>query len=198
MVKNIGDLSEDQLGRLFPIEIISYNENWKILFQQEKKIISETLGNEVALRLEHFGSTAVKGLASKPTIDILVEVPDLTVQVKTHIIERMKSIGYDFIWRTDDKEPYMMFAKGYTLEGIKGQTFHVHMAHKRHALWDRLFFRDYLTHYPGVAKEYESLKLELAKKYKYNREYYTKAKTEFISKVTAIAKQRYIETKDCR
>jgi len=196
MSTNIGDLSEEELGQLFPIEVVPYNENWKTLFQQEKNIISETLGNKVALRIEHFGSTAVKGLASKPTIDILIEIPGLTDQLKTFVIERMKSIDYDFIWRADDKVPYMMFAKGYTLQGIKGQTFHVHMADKKHALWDRLFFKDYLTHYSEVAKEYGLLKLELAKKYKYNREDYTKAKTEFITKISAIAKQHFSKKKD--
>jgi GrpB-like predicted nucleotidyltransferase (UPF0157 family) len=110
MSKNISDLSEEELGQLFPIEVVPYNENWKTLFQQEKKIISETLGIKVALRIEHFGSTAVKGLASKPTIDILIEIPDLTDQLKTCVIERMKSIDYDFIWMADDKVPYMMFA----------------------------------------------------------------------------------------
>jgi GrpB-like predicted nucleotidyltransferase (UPF0157 family) len=141
MVELWGSLqSEEELGQLFPIEVVPYNENWKTLFQQEKKIISATLGNKVALRIEHFGSTAVKGLASKPTIDILIETPGLTDQLKTYIIERMKSIDYDFIWR-NDKVPYMMFAKGYTLQGIKGQTFHVHMADKKHALWIDCFLK---------------------------------------------------------
>ena len=198
MRKNLGDLSEEALGQLFPIEVLPYNKNWKTLFQQEKKRISETLGNTIALRIEHFGSTAIEGLASKPTIDILVEIPELTNELKSNIVKSMKSLGYDFIWRADDKVPYMMFAKGYTPQGIKGQTFHVHMADKKHSLWDRLFFKDYLTHDPQIAKEYESLKLELAQKHKYNREDYTKAKAEFITKITAIAKQHYTEKKDCR
>jgi GrpB-like predicted nucleotidyltransferase (UPF0157 family) len=53
-----------------------------------------------------------------------------------------------------------------------------------------------LTHYSEVAKEYGSLKLELAKKYKYNREDYTKAKTEFITKISAMAKQYFSKKKD--
>jgi len=59
-----------------------------------------------------------------------------------------------------------------------------------------LFFKDYLTHCSEVAKEYGSLKLELAKKFKYNREDYTKAKTEFITKISARAKQYFSKKKD--
>lgn len=189
MTKKIEHLSKEELGSLFPVKIVPYNPEWIIRFRKEKKLLIETLGKEAALRIEHFGSTSVPGLASKPTIDILIEIPPLTEQLKEWIIKKMKSIGYDFIWRTDDAIPYMMFAKGYTSEGMKEQSFHVHMGEHTHSLWDRIYFRDYLRQNPDALKEYENLKFKLADKYKFDREGYTNAKKEFITRVTELAKK---------
>jgi GrpB-like predicted nucleotidyltransferase (UPF0157 family) len=188
MTRKIDDLSKEELGQLFPIKIVPYNADWTIWFETEKKLLVETLGNDVVLRIEHFGSTSVRGLSAKPTIDILIEIPPLTEQLKDWIIGKMKNIGYDFIWRTDDTVPYMMFVKGYTFDGIKGQSFHIHMGEHTHSLWDRLYFRDYLRQNQKTLKEYEKLKIELAGKYKFDREGYTNAKTNFITTITKRAK----------
>ena len=188
------DFTKEELGRLFPIVIVPPNDKWADLFDKEKSIIVGTLGEQIALRVEHFGSTAVPHLAAKPTIDILVEIPS-TSEVKDLITEKMTSAEYHFIWRTDCEPHYMMFVKGYSPDGIKEQTYHIHMAPKDHQLWDRLYFRDYLKHHPETAKEYEKLKYQLAEIHKYDREDYTNAKTEFITRVTELAKNESITIK---
>ena len=43
-------------------------------------------------------------------------------------------------------------------------------------------FAEYLRQHPDVAKEYEALKLSLWHKYEHDRDSYTEAKTEFITK----------------
>jgi len=189
----LDNLSKQELGQLFPIVIVPPNSNWANLFNKEKRIIIDTLGGHIALKVEHFGSTAVPNLAAKPTIDILVEIPS-TEDLQSFITEKMKGKGYHFIWRTDCGQPYMMFVKGYSPNGVNKQTYHIHMAPKIHPLWDRLYFRDYLRQHPEIAKNYEELKYKLAVKYKYDREDYTNAKTDFITKVTEIAKKEYNKT----
>jgi GrpB-like predicted nucleotidyltransferase (UPF0157 family) len=57
--------------------------------------------------------------------------------------------------------------------------------------WDRLLFRDYLIEHPDSAKEYETIKVRLAKNFPNDRVTYTQAKTEFIVKVTRLAKRYY-------
>ena len=57
--------------------------------------------------------------------------------------------------------------------------------------WDRLLFRDYLIEHPDIAKEYEILKVRLAKNFPNDRVTYTQTKTEFIVKVTQQAKSYY-------
>lgn len=186
--QSIDKLSTEELGHLFPIEIVPYDKKWVEIFNSECKLIREILGDNIALKIEHFGSTAVEGLAAKPTIDILVEIPTLTEELKTQIIKTMNGIGYHFIWQTNEQPPYMNFVKGYTLNGFEGNVFHIHMADKTHSLWDRICFRDYLRKNTNVAKAYEKLKMELADKYKFNREEYTNAKTDFVKRITEIAK----------
>jgi GrpB-like predicted nucleotidyltransferase (UPF0157 family) len=188
MTKKINDLSKEELGKLFPIKIIPYNTKWPTYFHKEKVLLLKTLGNSIALRIEHFGSTAIPGLAAKPTIDILIEIPTLNKKLKEQIVSLMKIIEYDFIWRTDNKVPYMMFVKGYTFEGIKEQSFHIHMGDHNHTFWDRLYFRDFLKQNHKKLKEYENLKLELAIKYKFDRDGYTIAKGDFITEITNHAK----------
>lgn len=182
------DLTTEELGKLFPIEIVPYDKKWAEIFRIESISIEDALGKNIALRIEHFGSTAIEGLSAKPTIDILVEIPTLTDELKEEIIGKMKRIGYHFIWRTDEKIPYMHFVKGYTPNGFSGNVFHIHMGDNKHPLWDRIYFRDYLKKNPTIAKEYELLKISLADNYKFDREAYTIAKSEFVKRITEIAK----------
>lgn len=75
--------------------------------------------------------------------------------------------------------------KGYTENGYAEKVFHLHLQHK---IGKReVYFRDYLNAYPEIAKEYENLKITLAEKYKYDRDAYTSAKSDFINKYTDIA-----------
>src|SRR3954452_19906435 len=57
------------------VVLAAYDPAWPAKFERHAAIISEALGG-TALRIEHVGSTSVPGLAAKPIIDILVEVPD--------------------------------------------------------------------------------------------------------------------------
>ena len=185
--EQIDNLSDEEIGKLFPIEIVQWKPEWKSLFNKEKNELENILG-DIAIRIEHFGSTAVPDLAAKQTIDILVEIPSDS-WIKNEIIGRMKLKNYYFIFRKDRNPPYIMFIKGLSLKKEKKTTYHIHMADKNHKnLWDRLYFRDYLIHNKEAAKEYENLKIELAKKFHNDRESYTKGKKNFVDKITSIAK----------
>jgi len=186
MVKDLNELSLEELGQLFPIEIVPYNPLWHDLFLAEKAEI-ERIISPFSLKIEHFGSTAIPNMASKPTIDILVAIPHRK-EIKPVIIEKMKTNGYHYTLRNDCPPPYLMFMKGYTPTGFEGQCYHIHMAPQSHAgLWDRIHFRDYLISHPKEAKEYEALKLGLALKYRNDREGYTDGKSDFVKWITVMA-----------
>ena len=48
-----------------------------------------------------------------------------------------------------------------------------------------------ISEHPHIAKQYETMKLELWKKHEHNRDAYTEAKTDFIRKWTAEARRIY-------
>jgi GrpB-like predicted nucleotidyltransferase (UPF0157 family) len=175
------------------VAIVPYDPRWPDLFRQEKDHLLTCLPHDLVGRIEHFGSTAVPGLAAKPVVDILVEVTDLQA-TRTRIAPILEAQGYDYFWRPtfgDDGPPfYAWFIKRDPASGDR--THHIHMVEPRFAEhWERLLFRDYLIAHPEVAREYADLKTRLSAAFPNDRVAYTRGKTEFVVQVTAQAKAYY-------
>lgn len=175
------------------VAIVPYDLSWPELFRQEKQHLLACLPNDLIRRIEHFGSTAVPGLAAKPIVDMLVEVTGLEA-TRARIAPILESQGYDYFWRPthDDNGPpfYAWFIKRDPATGAR--THHIHMVEGHFTEhWDRLLFRDYLIAHPEVAREYEILKTRLAAVLARDRIAYTCGKREFIDEVTAQAKHEY-------
>lgn len=174
------------------IDIVPYDPEWPARFELEKQHLLSCLPNELIVRIEHFGSTAVPGLASKPIVDMLVEVTDLTA-VRERVVPVLESQRYEYFWRPtkgEDGPPYYAwFIKRDASTGVR--THHIHMVEGDFVEhWDRLLFRDYLIEHPDVAGEYEVLKRRLAAEFSADRVRYTQEKTDFITAVTEWAKER--------
>ncbi|MDR1402292.1 MAG: GrpB family protein [Tannerellaceae bacterium] len=187
---NLDNLTAEQLGKLFPIRIVPYNPEWKVLFEQEKALITEVLGKNVALNVAHFGSTSVEGLAAKPTVDIMVEVSGLSHETKQIIIKEMETVGYRNMYNAE-RENKMTFGKGYDETYDSTQTYHVHIREKGDTPQEEIYFRDFLRQNSDIRDEYAKLKYTLAGRYPFNREDYTQAKTAFVVKITAQQKRKY-------
>ncbi len=145
--------------------------------------MTEAFGENILLNIEHFGSTSVEGLAAKPTIDILIEVLNLSDEIKQIITEKLETMGYGNM-QNAEKENKMTFGKGYDKHCVGALTYHIHIREKGNIRQDEIYFRDCLRQNTDVRDEYAKLKYVLAEKYRYNREDYTQAKTEFIKKIT--------------
>jgi len=173
------------------IAICPYDSRWPESFRREKEHLRSCLPTDLVGRIEHFGSTAVPGLAAKPIVDMLVEVVDLQA-TRARIAPALEAQGYDYFWRAthgDSGPPfYAWFIK--RDPGTRARTHHIHMVEPHFTEhWDRLLFRDYLIEHPEVAKEYEDLKLQLASLHPHDRVAYTRGKAEFIVRVTGQAKR---------
>jgi len=186
--KTIHDLTSEEIGRLFPVEISAYSTNWPELYEAEKELITQNMAPGLFSRIEHFGSTSVPGLSAKNTIDILMEV-EFEETKNEQLIQQLKALGYEFNWQNEGPAPHMVFVKGYNVASPKEQTYHIHAGPKDHPIWDRALFRDYLINHPETAKAYAELKLKLADEYRHERVAYRIAKTNFIKEVTDKAKQ---------
>jgi GrpB-like predicted nucleotidyltransferase (UPF0157 family) len=188
MTKSLKELKKEDWNRLFPIELVDHNPEWKNIYENEKKRIIDKVGKEKILRIEHFGSTSITSIKSKPYIDLMIEIPkDLLFNEK--LIVEFTELGYSHfkVPVRQNIEEYSTFGKGYNVDGIKEQIFHIHMCPKDNVMWKQIHFRDYLNANKKRAKEYEDLKIELASKFKNDRGSYVLGKTDFVNETINLA-----------
>ena len=183
--KSLNGMTIAELGKLFPIIITEYSDKWADLYKSEAKLITDSFLQTEILKIDHVGSTAIPGLKAKPTIDILLQISAQTEIQK--LKDTFKSLGYLINNHPENPAPHLTFVKGYTKQGFKGQAYHVHIRYRGD--WDEIRFRDYLIKNKEIAKEYETLKLELADKYPNDREAYTDSKTEWIEKINNLTRK---------
>jgi len=140
-----------------PLEQRAWDPAWAGWFASEQERIAAALAPR-AVRIEHFGSTAVPGLASKNIIDIAVGV-DLPAGGDTEAVDAaLAAIGYtDFgngpidpetrwLWRVED-----------------GRAFVVHLCDRgRPWLDEQTDLREFLRACPEERERYAALKRQLA------------------------------------
>ncbi len=149
------------------IVIVPYDERWPEEFAGIGADMRVALG-DLALRIDHIGSTAVPGLAAKDVIDIQVTVRSLDPET---IAVALAGAGYalrDDITRdhvppgaTDDPDEWR---KLYAQPHAGHRRVHVHIrqagrANERYAL----LFRDYLRANPAAMAAYSQIKGALAR-----------------------------------
>ncbi|MCV2352668.1 GrpB family protein [Paucibacter sp. B2R-40] len=165
-----------QLAIHEPVSLSAYDIAWPALFEQERERLLQRFSG-LLLDVQHFGSTAVPGLAAKPIIDILVGVASMAVA--DALIEPVTSAGYsssaEFNQTLIDRRWFMRHAEG-------RRTHHLHMVVMGSAEWRRrLLFRDVLRADPDLAERYAALKQALALEHAADRERYTDAKAAFVA-----------------
>lgn len=163
-----------------PVEIVPYDPSWPQRFEQEAQHLRDCLPPGSVGRIAHFGSTAVPGLAAKPIIDMLVEVPSLLFVHRT-IAPILQHQAYAYFWRPSWRDgvtpAYTWFIKR---DGSGQRTHHLHMLTHDSPQWERLLFRDYLIAHPQAAAAYGALKQRIAASMGHDRRAYARAKTAFI------------------
>jgi GrpB-like predicted nucleotidyltransferase (UPF0157 family) len=147
------------------VVIHPYKESWPAEFQAIGAILRQGLG-ELALRIDHIGSTSVPGLPAKDVIDIQISVTALDYRV----ISAITDLGYSLpegAWR--DHCPPNFAGPESECEKLlfdpptNQRPTHTHVrvqgrANQRYAL----LFRDYLRAHPATAQAYAELKRRLA------------------------------------
>ncbi len=187
MEKELSEMSLEELWKLFPIILKEHNKDYKRWYiEMEVKLIN-LCGKENVIRINHAGSSSVKGLISKPTVDILMEI-----NREANLSDIIKLLTEDgWILMFSQEVPFLQekLNNGYTNKGFAEKVYHLDIRY--HGDWDELYFRDYLEQYKEVAIEYGDLKLSLLEEYRNNRDGYTEAKTEFVRKYTRKARKEY-------
>ncbi|MEN6521045.1 MAG: GrpB family protein [Armatimonadota bacterium] len=159
------------------IDIVDYNPSWPQMYIEMQERIKNLLGSDIALRIEHYGSTSIPGMPAKPVIDILVEIPSCE-EARKRAVPAFNSPENEYWYYKD----HMCFILRDRVTGIR--THHIHMAPAGHRLWEGLAFRDYLRTHPADAARYVDLKRDLARRCQGDREGYTDAKESFVREIT--------------
>jgi len=146
------------------VTILPYNSTWPDEFRFIAAQLRHAL-KELALRIDHIGSTSVPGLDAKDRIDIQVTVAGLDPPVEISLT----TIGYNRLEILADHPPFgvdsqaAQWAKWY-LKPPKGQrptNLHVRIDGRANQRYP-LLFRDYLRTHPASAAAYAELKRRLA------------------------------------
>jgi GrpB-like predicted nucleotidyltransferase (UPF0157 family) len=159
-----------------PIVIVDYDPYWAKLFEELRTPIANVLG-DLALDIEHVGSTSVPGLAAKPIIDMDVVVAS-TTQLDA-VITRLATLGYVHEGNLGISGREAFVCPPFT------PRHHLYVCPKDSiALRRHLAFRDYLLKHPDEVHKYGRLKQELAEKFRNDRSAYTNDKDEYIQMIT--------------
>lgn len=184
---------EEKIARVVKedVVLVPYDPRWPEMFEQERGHLLSCLPRNLIRRIEHFGSTAIPNLVAKPIVDMLVEVASLE-ETRRRFPPILEPQGYDYFWRptAGDSTPpfYAWFIKR---DAAGNRTHHIHMVEAHFEHWDRLLFRDYLIEHPQVAHEYGELKRRLSGDHAHDRVVYTRSKSDFVTRLTNIAKEYY-------
>ena len=159
-----------------PIEIRDYDPVWPELYEREAARIRDALGTRV-VRLQHVGSTSVPTLPAKPSIDIVLEVPNSGDEPA--YVPALEVAGYVLRIREPEWFAHRMF-KG--LARDTNVNLHVYSAGCEET-GRMLLFRDWLRSNAADRNHYAAVKRELAARdWKYVQQY-ADAKTAVVSEI---------------
>ncbi len=135
-----------------PIHVEEWNPAWRAAADAVAAECRAALG-ETALGVEHIGSTAVRGLAAKPVIDILIGVP---AGRRIAVARRLASQGWTHLGEAG------VPGREY-LRRREGQHANVSVVDYGSTLWqDNLLLREYLRRDADARRQYSAAKRRAA------------------------------------
>ncbi len=154
------------------MKLHSYNKDFPIIFEKERKRILEVFGD---CRIYHVGSTAVFGLGGKGIVDILIVISDW--EKEQELIEKLKDLGFCHIHERENNRRFL----SREVKDNKFKEAHLHIVKEGSKEEEEIIaFRDYLISNPQEAKKYYDVKLKLKEK---SLKEYNERKGEYIRKV---------------
>ena len=164
------------------VELMPHQKLWEENAAETIKALKSVLG-EVAVDIQHIGSTSIRSICAKPIIDLVIGVRDFET-IKTKIND-LKAIGV--IFRGQDHPGQLLFVKGDFEKDTR--THHIHTVIWGETEWENYVnFRDYLNTHPEKAAQYDALKRHLLRDFAEDRGAYTSGKQELIDRFLSEAR----------
>lgn len=152
--------------------IAAHDPEWKNLFIDEASKLRNSLG-DLAVRIDHVGSTSVFNLEAKPIIDIQISVLDYDDVLSYK--DKIERVGFVF------REANMDKTKRYFREKPGGRRTHIHVRQAgSFSEQMTLLFRDYLRTHPADCLRYAQEKHRLMEIFKDERTRYVEGKGPII------------------
>lgn len=158
-----------------PPVIADYDPEWPRLFEREAAAVGAAV--EGVRRIEHVGSTAVPGLAARPTIDLLAGAADpAAVDAGA-----LAALGYTEATDVRSRTPgRRLFWKGTPAF----RTYELHLVREGGTVWERaLAFRERLRSDLDLAERYAHHKRQVARLYADSPGAYAEANVTFADAV---------------
>lgn len=111
------------------IRLVEYEPTWPAKFDEMANWLRSAIAPGIALRVEHYGSTAIPNMPAKPVIDILLEVSSFT-EASRNLIPVFNRPECEYWWYND----HMCFILRKELMGTR--THHIHAAPGGHRIWE--------------------------------------------------------------
>ncbi|MCP4438967.1 MAG: GrpB family protein [Aureispira sp.] len=183
------------------IKIEKYSSYWPLYFEKERVRIAAKL-HQLSPIIEHIGSTAIPDLIAKPTLDILIGIPE--EKSLDDSIAGLQSLGYIYVEKFNSLMPYRRFfikvhstsPRNKERRKVIGpedilpnremhpRTHHIHLVHRNTQFYNKhIAFRNHLRKNASDREMYALLKQQLAQQEWESGEQYAQAKSQFIGQV---------------
>lgn len=151
-----------------------YNQNYSDIFQKYKVKLNQILSENV--KIEHVGSTAIKGLGGKGIIDIIISSNQLNY-------DKMKLNKAHYFFRPKAGTDKRLFFRKDIQFKNKTYRLHLHLTKYQGKDWQEMInFRENLNKNSDLVQQYIKIKKQAVKKAKGDKDIYNQAKYEFIKK----------------
>ena len=136
--------------------------------------------------IQHVGSTSIRHIKAKP--DMLIAVGIKSLDMLGEVLPRLREIGIGEAARQSLPGTVLCSIISENDSGV--HTLYVHILLHDSLPWqDNVNFRDYLNAFPHKAAEYESLKVDLAKRFPNDRQAYKNGKLGFFKRAFVEARE---------
>lgn len=165
------------------IVVCEYNPEWRQWFEDLRARVWPAVV-DVALRIDHVGSTAVEGMVAKPIIDL-----DVVVASEAQVplaIERIRTLGYR--WQGDlGVKGRQAFAAPAELALPEHHLYLVVENNKAHL--DHWLLRDLLCSDPEARERYGAIKQRTVEVANGNMDFYVAAKASLVAELLTRARK---------
>jgi GrpB-like predicted nucleotidyltransferase (UPF0157 family) len=162
------------------VSLTEYDPVWAKMFQAEAAKLHGLLPE---VQIEHIGSTSIKGMPAKPSIDIIIGA--VSEDEYRAVVEVLRTNRY-VLEGERARHAWLCFPR------TSNRMYILHVTVLGSDEWlRRRAFRDYLRLQPIEAAKYAALKLSLSVEYMDDLDAYTRGKSDYVRNVTHRAMGRH-------